>query len=111
MKVNLRGLGIATVLLVAASNTSAESEPTALVDQQRCMFCHKVDIPFRAPSFQQIAARYRGMPGATAELEDKLRLGGRAHWGNAAMPSAPNRGVGSLSRADAHLLVRWVLSQ
>ncbi|NML31197.1 c-type cytochrome [Paraburkholderia antibiotica] len=87
-----------------------EPEPTALVDQQHCMFCHMHDAPFLAPSFQQIAERYRDMPNASRMLEQKLRLGGKAHWGDMAMPAAVERG-GPLSAEDAHTLVQWVLSQ
>jgi cytochrome c551/c552 len=86
-------------------------KPFELVDAQRCMFCHKVDTAFRAPSFQQIADRYRDVPGASDMLEKKLRQGGEAHWGNMAMPSAAGRGGGPLSREDAYKLVQWVLSQ
>ncbi|KND55271.1 putative cytochrome C552 [Candidatus Paraburkholderia kirkii] len=86
-------------------------EPSRLIDQQRCMFCHTVDTPFRAPSFQQISVRYRGVPGASDMLENKLRKGGEAHWGKIAMPSDAGRGSGLLSHDDAHTLVQWVLSQ
>jgi len=51
------------------------------------------------------------VPDASAMLEGKLRLGGRAHWGDMAMPSAAGRGGGPLSRDDAHVLVQWVLRQ
>lgn len=85
-------------------------EPTALVDQQHCMFCHTSDAPFLAPSFHQIAERYRGKPDADAALEEKLRHGGKAHWGDMPMPVAAERG-GPLSADDAHTLVQWVLSQ
>lgn len=85
-------------------------EPTALVDSQHCMFCHTADAPFLAPSFHQIAERYRNTPHADEMLEHKLRLGGRAHWGDTPMPPAADRG-GPLSREDAHVLVQWVLSQ
>ncbi|MBN3752334.1 c-type cytochrome [Paraburkholderia sp. Tr-20389] len=85
-------------------------EPTELVDQQHCMFCHTSDAPFLAPSFRQIADRYRGVPNATAMLEIKLRKGGRAHWGDTAMPLPSERG-GPLSAEDAHKLVEWVMSQ
>jgi cytochrome c len=98
----------ALVLAVAAAH--AEPEPTALVDQQHCMFCHTRDAPFLAPSFQQIAERYRDVPNAQFMLEHKLRLGGKAHWGDMAMPLPADRG-GPLSAKDAHTLVRWVLSQ
>ncbi|WP_134142946.1 cytochrome C [Paraburkholderia sp. BL6665CI2N2] len=88
----------------------AQSEPTALVDQQHCMFCHTRDAPFLAPSFQQIAERYRNVPDAQVMLEHKLRVGGKAHWGDTAMPLPPDRG-GPLTPSDAHTLIKWVLSQ
>ncbi|AWV00250.1 cytochrome C [Burkholderia sp. JP2-270] len=94
---------------IAAAQT-AVPEPTALVDAQHCMFCHTSDMPFLAPSFHQIAERYRGVPRAQEQLEIKLRLGGRAHWGDTPMPSAAERG-GPLTRDDARQLVQWVLSQ
>jgi|SRR5471032_429170 len=104
-----RHAGIAGLLLCIAMQSYAEPEPEALVDQQHCMFCHTVDSPFLAPSFQQIAARYRNVPNAALMLEEKLRVGGPAHWGDMAMPAAADRG-GPLSREDARTLVQWVLS-
>jgi cytochrome c len=95
-------------LLLFASRALAQSEPSALIDQQHCMFCHTNDAPFLAPSFQQIAERYRNDPDAQIKLEHKLRAGGRAHWGDMAMPGPAERG-GPLSPEDAHTLVEWVL--
>lgn len=99
----------ATALPVAAPAAPLD-EPTALVDQQHCMFCHTRDAPFLAPSFEQIAARYRHVPDARIALENKLRLGGKAHWGDTPMPLPLERG-GALSPEDAHTLIEWVLSQ
>ncbi|MFL9965493.1 cytochrome C [Paraburkholderia sediminicola] len=103
-------LTVCAALVLASGAAHAELEPTALVDQQHCMFCHTRDAPFLAPSFQQIAERYRNVPNAQFMLEHKLRLGGKAHWGDMAMPPAADRG-GPLSAEDAHTLVLWVLSQ
>lgn len=103
----------ACLLVTATGLASAQTtvrEPTELVDAQHCMFCHTPDMPFLAPSFHQIAERYRDDPRAAEKLELKLRHGGRAHWGDAPMPTAAERG-GPLSRDDAHRLVQWVLSQ
>ena len=94
--------------MLCASHALAQSEPSALIDQQHCMFCHTNDAPFLAPSFQQIASRYRDDPQAQTMLEHKLRAGGRAHWGDMAMPMPAERG-GALSPEDAHVLVEWVL--
>ncbi|ALP66783.1 Cytochrome c551/c552 [Paraburkholderia caribensis] len=81
-----------------------------MVDQHHCMFCHTSDAPFLAPSFHQIADRYRNVPNATQMLEIKLRKGGRAHWGDTAMPLPPERG-GPISAEDAHQLIQWVMTQ
>lgn len=98
------------LFLTGSGAALAQSEPTALVDQQHCMFCHTRDAPFLAPSFQQIAERYRDAPNAQMMLEQKLRVGGKAHWGDMAMPLPPDRG-GPITPEDAHVLIQWVLSQ
>ena len=79
-----------TALACIARNAAAEqvAEPTELVDQQHCMFCHTPDTPFLAPSFHQIAERYRDTP----------------------MPVAAERG-GPLSAEDAKRLINWVMTQ
>lgn len=102
----------AFALVYAARAAAAEpvAEPTELVNQQHCMFCHTSDRAFLAPAFHDIAGRYRDVPGARAMLVDKLMHGGAAHWGDQEMPLAPERG-GPLSDEDAQRLVDWVMSQ
>jgi cytochrome c len=106
----MRALAALAVLAPAASALAQQAEPTELIDQQHCMFCHTTDAPFLAPSFHQIAERYRNKPNASTLLEEKLRHGGMAHWGDMAMPLPEDRG-GPLSAQDARTLVQWVLSQ
>jgi len=108
MQIATRTAWLCTTML--ASLSFAQTEPTELVNRQHCMFCHTVDKPFLAPSFHQIAERYRNKPGAADALATKLRLGGKAHWGDTPMPPPSERG-GPLSANDAHTLVDWVLSQ
>lgn len=93
-----------------AGQSTPQREPTELINRQHCMFCHTVDKPFLAPSFHQIAGRYRNEPHAAGILARKLRVGGRAHWGDTPMPPPSERG-GPLSAKEAHTLVNWVLSQ
>lgn len=62
-------------------------------------------MSFLAPSFHEIADRYRDTPHAEDILADKLRPGGRARRGDTAMPLPAERG-GSLSSEDAHTLIR-----
>lgn len=106
-------LPLAALLGACAGAVHAQTkmaEPTALLDQQHCLFCHTSNAPFLAPSFHEIADRYRKVPDASVMLEQKLRLGGRAHWGDKSMPVPDDRG-GPLSPEDAHTLVRWVMTQ
>ncbi|CAM2144176.1 MULTISPECIES: c-type cytochrome [Paraburkholderia] len=101
---------LVAVSLHAAGAAAQTQEPVELVDQQHCMFCHTSDAPFLAPSFHQIAQRYRDQPNASTMLEEKLRHGGKVHWGDMSMPLPADRG-GPLSAEDARTLVQWVLSQ
>ncbi|QCP49895.1 c-type cytochrome [Trinickia violacea] len=114
MHARQKQLAIGTAWLLAAGLASPAfaqpPEPTDLIDQQHCMFCHTIDAPFLAPSFRQIADRYREKPNASEMLEQKLRLGGKAHWGDMPMPLPADRG-GPLSPEDAHTLIDWVLTQ
>ena len=82
----IQAVTVMAAVLHAGAARAQLPEPTALVNQQHCMFCHTTDAPFLAPSFQQIAERYRDKPNASAMLEQKLRHGGKAHWGDMAMP-------------------------
>jgi len=86
-------------------------EPSALIDQQYWMFCHTPGAPFPAPSFHQIAQRYRDNQEENVRmLAEKLRRGGNAHWGDRVIPLSAERGT-PLSASDARTLARWVLSQ
>jgi cytochrome c len=49
-----------TAIIATVAHGQAGREPTECVDQQHCMFCDTSDAPFLAPSFHQIAERYRG---------------------------------------------------
>ena len=69
-----------------------------------CMSCHSVDHKVVGPAFKSVAAKYRGK-NAEGQLVQKVMKGGSGVWGSVPMP--PNAG---LSQADAHTLVKWVLS-
>ncbi|WP_418230187.1 c-type cytochrome [Burkholderia mayonis] len=97
--------------MVTADDARARvREPTELVDPRHCMFCHAPNVRFLAPSLHQIAERYRDVPNAAGMLDQKLRRGGRARWGDAPVPTAPERG-GPHSSEHAHTLAQWVMSQ
>jgi cytochrome c len=70
-----------------------------------CMGCHAVDRKLVGPSFQQIAAKYKGDPQASTRLDAKVRDGGSGVWGVIPMPSHP-----SMNGADIQKVVAWILA-
>ena len=90
----------------AAAAQAAADPVTRLLNGNACLGCHAADRQVVGPAFRDVAAKYRGDPGAAARLAQKVRAGGQGVWGQVPMP--PNPG---LSAADAKLLVDWVLAQ
>ncbi|WP_233799693.1 c-type cytochrome [Paraburkholderia sp. HP33-1] len=70
-----------------------------------CMGCHAVDRKLVGPSFQQIAAKYKGDAQAPAKLARKVKDGGSGVWGVIPMPAHQ-----SMSDADIRSVVDWVLA-
>jgi cytochrome c len=70
-----------------------------------CMGCHAVDRKLVGPSFQQIAAKYKGDAQAPAKLARKVKDGGSGVWGMIPMPAHQ-----SMSDADIRAVIDWVLA-
>jgi cytochrome c551/c552 len=95
--------------LAATDDATAQSGVAGLIDQQHCMYCHTTEGANLAPSFPQIAQRYRTVPGPSVMLAKKVRNDGKAHWDEITMPDADR--VAPLSPEQADMVVQWVLSQ
>jgi cytochrome c551/c552 len=100
---------VLAIELTAAGYAFAQSGVAGLIDQQHCMFRHTTEGANLAPSFPQIAERYRAVPGAGIMLAKKVRNAGKAHWGDITMPDADR--VAPLSPKQADMVVQWVLTQ
>jgi cytochrome c len=85
----------------ALDNTAAE----ALMKKDGCVACHAVDKKIIGPSYQEVAAKYRGDKDAAAKLIKKVKDGGSGAWGQVPMP--PNT---TASPADIKNLVDWILT-
>jgi len=94
-------LGLAGAFAVAPAQAS-----DALAKKHACFACHAVDKKLVGPSYQDVAAKYRGDKGAEAKLFDKVKKGGTGVWGQVPMP--PN---GAVPDADIKALVKWIMSQ
>ena len=94
-------------VLVAAMAASAQAMASPqLATQAGCTTCHLADKPMVGPSWRDIAARYKGQPGAAALLAERVRKGGVNVWGKVPMPPTP---ADKLKDADLNALVSWVL--
>ena len=81
------------------------ADAMSIARKNACMGCHAVDRKLVGPSFQQIAAKYKGDAQAPARLETKVRNGGSGVWGVLPMPSHP-----SMDGADIRKVVGWILA-
>ena len=101
MKTLIACLFISAGLLASADNALASE---ALAKKYNCLTCHAVDKKVIGPSYQDVAAKYKGDAGAEAKLVAKVKNGGSGVWGQIPMP--PNAAVPD---ADIKTLVKWVL--
>jgi cytochrome c len=76
-----------------------------VADSNACMGCHAVDRKLVGPSFQQIAAKYKGDAQAPVKLARKVKEGGSGVWGMIPMPAHQ-----SMSDVDIRSVVDWVLA-
>jgi cytochrome c len=95
------GMSVAAGAHAVLDNAAAE----AMMKKDGCAACHEIDKKLIGPSFQDVAAKYRGNPNAAAMLRDKVKKGSTHVWGEAAMP--PNV---LASDADIKELVDWILT-
>jgi cytochrome c len=87
-----------------AAKVAAKSDMAELAKRKACLSCHGIDKKIVGPAFIEVAAKYKGDPGAPARLLEKLKRGGGGAWGPIPMPPNPD-----LSEADGKALVQWVL--
>jgi cytochrome c len=109
-----RGVGFVAAVLMAGAWVGVLGSPAHAADAPRgqviansnaCMGCHAVDRKLVGPSFQQIAAKYKGDAQAPVKLARKVKEGGSGVWGMIPMPAHQ-----SMSDADIQTVVGWVLA-
>ena len=106
----LRGsLSMSAVIALGGLAGTAHADGTprgqTIASSNACMGCHAVDRKLVGPSFQQIAAKYKGDAQAPVKLALKVKNGGSGVWGAIPMPAHP-----AMSEADIRSVVDWVLA-
>jgi cytochrome c len=93
--------------ITAAAITPARAQDvSSQLSKYGCVACHAVDTKLVGPSFKDVAAKYRGKPGAEKQLVAKIKNGGSGVWGSVPMPPNP-----TVPDADLTAMVRSILSQ
>lgn len=98
----LIAMTVAASLMGLSGMASADQ---ALAQKNACMSCHGVDKKIVGPAYKDVAAKYRGDPGAEARLFAKVKAGGKGVWGQIPMPPNPQ-----VKDEDLHKILKWVLS-
>jgi cytochrome c len=98
-----------TIVAAGAALVSQASFADAgadLAKAKNCLSCHSVATKIVGPAYKDVAAKYAGQKDAEAKLVDKVMKGGSGVWGQIPMPANTQ-----VNEAEAHTLVKWVLSQ
>ena len=103
---------LTALLLSAAAAPAIAADPLELVRDKQCLGCHSLDKDGLAPSFRNIATKFRRVKGADQMLLDTIVKGSPldasgAHWGVVKMPGTGVRVP--VSAAEAHQLAGWIL--
>lgn len=98
-----RSLLIGLILTVFASGSALANAD--LAKSKNCMACHAVGNKVVGPAFKDVAAKYAGQKDAENKLVQKVLKGTSGTWGSVPMPANTQ-----VSEAEAHTLVKWVLS-
>lgn len=92
-------------LVLAAGVSNVALANADLAKAKNCMACHSVTNKVLGPSFKDVGAKYAGQKGAEDKLVQKIIKGGSGTWGTVPMPANAQ-----VSEAEAHTLVKWILS-
>ncbi len=104
---NKRLLAALLAAPLAAWVAPAQANPEEAMTKAGCMACHAKDKKMVGPSFQQIAAKYKGQD-VRAALAKKVREGGKGNFGP--IPMAPNP-PDKISDADLTAALDFILKQ
>lgn len=109
MRPTLTLFGIAGALTLGlAAPALAQGNIEATMNKAGCLACHAKDKKLVGPSYQAVAAKYKGQADAVAKLMDKTRKGGSGVYGPVPMP--PHT-ADKISDADLKAAIEWVLKQ
>jgi cytochrome c len=102
-------LGIAAALVSGSSFAVDAAAAQALAKKSDCLKCHAVDKTKKGPSYQKVAAKYKGKPDAEAKLVEFVQKGGKVKLEDGT--EEEHKVVQSKDMGEIKNLVGWILSQ
>lgn len=90
----------------AAATAGPAIDVQALLNSNACLSCHAIAQKIVGPSYQDVAAKYKGDAQALSKLEVSIKKGSVGKWGQAPMPA-----FAALSDAQVNALAEFVLKQ
>lgn len=116
----LTGLLMLTSIAASAADTASVEKAQKMAANAGCFACHTVkhkdskdgSLPI-GPAWEDVAAQYKGKPGA-AEFLTRIVLEGSnpysSHWKNKAAGLAMPPNAVAITEGDTRQLVAWILS-
>jgi len=105
MKAKYLPILVAAITAVSTTTGAPAADGKSLATESGCMACHSPGKPMIGPSFEKIAARYKGRADAPTVLFQSIKGGSRAKWG--VMVMKPDT---RLSDDEARVVVDWLLA-
>ena len=100
-------IGVTAGALLCATLLTCEAQASQkIATESGCVACHALDRKLVGPSYQDIAAKYKGRTDAVAYLSKRVREGGPGNWGP--IPMTPND-AGRLNDAKLKVVINWIL--
>lgn len=106
MEKTMKSMLMIGMVAVSAFATQSAMANADLAKAKNCMACHAIANKVVGPAYKDVAAKYAGQKDVEDKLVQKVMKGGSGVWGAIPMPANPQ-----VSEAEAHTLVKWVLSQ
>jgi cytochrome c len=103
LMVDVRHVTATALALFMSSSALASPE---LARSKNCVACHHLERKMIGPAYKAVAERYAKDEAAVSKLSEKVIKGGAGSWGPTPMPPQ-----GSVTPAEAEILVKWILSQ
>jgi cytochrome c len=86
-----------------------EAAIEAYLKKQGCMKCHAIDKEKKGPSYQKVAAKYKGSSSGESEVIDNITKGLKVKFEDGS--EEEHKIIETRDQADLKAISRWILSR